>query len=134
MLAVAFLRSQGSDLFEIRGVVSELGLDTGIAGAQVTVYQFAEETRDQATERTVFGTATTDAQGGFQFHPTHEGNFYVEVKKPPYVAVGHWESRTQAAPRGSAAPLPEQTGTLVAISHEHSILQTPIWTQRISEE
>ncbi len=110
VLGAWLARGQGQDAFEIRGVVSELGSETGVADAQVTLYQFAKD-----SERTVFATAITDAQGEFLFHPTHEGSFYVEAKKGQYVAMSGAEPGTPAS--GGVPPKPaEEAGSLVTVS------------------
>src|SRR5579872_2547685 len=87
VLSIRFLGAQSSDALEIRGFVIEpgLGLDLGVAGAQVTLFEFGADP-PHASERAVVTTASTDANGAFRFHPAHFGTYYVEVKKEGYFA------------------------------------------------
>lgn len=87
VLSIAFVRAQSSDALEIRGLITEpgSGVDIGVAGAQVTLFEFGAEPA-HATERTAVTTTATDAIGAFQFHPAHFGTYYVEVKKDGYLA------------------------------------------------
>ncbi len=86
--------AQNTDSLEIRGIVMETGLNTGVAGAQITVYQFSI-----TSERTVFATGMTDARGTFLFHPTQAGNYYLEAKKPDYVATMGYQGPTKLRSR-----------------------------------
>ena len=106
LLVAGWACAQDTDSLEIRGFVVEAGLNTGVAGAQITVYQFSK-----SLERTVFAKGTTDARGNFEFHPTHAGNYYVEAEKPEYIATMGYQGPTK--------PLPQETGSLVTVSHDH---------------
>jgi hypothetical protein len=77
LLAAGWAFAQDTDLLEIRGIVVESGLNTGVAGAGITVYQFSK-----TSERTVFATAATDPQGNFRFHPTLRATTTWKRKSP----------------------------------------------------
>lgn len=100
--------AQESDLLEIRGVVLEIGPNAPLAGAQITVYQFAQ---DRA--RTVFGSIVTDSSGAFQFKPTRPGDYYVEAAKPDYFAAAN------DVPLAVSSPV-STTGTLITLRKDHS--------------
>jgi len=76
LLAVAVACAQNAAQLEIRGTVVEGTL--GIGGVTVTLYEFGH-TPAEATTRSVFATAFTDATGAFVFHPVRTGEYYVEV-------------------------------------------------------
>lgn len=107
-LIAALAYAQDSDILELRGVVLEIGPNTPLAGAQVTVYQFAPN-----LEKTVFGTIVTDSNGAFQFTPTRAGKYYVEAAKPDYFASA------SEVPVAIAAHPSSTTGALVTLSKEH---------------
>ena len=99
--------AQDSDQLELRGVVLEIGPNAPLAGAQVTVYQFAPN-----LAKTIFGTIVTDSSGAFQFKPTRPGKYYVEAAKPDYLA----SAVDLAVAIGSP---PSTTGALITLSKEH---------------
>ncbi len=99
--------AQDSGQLEIRGIVFEIGPNTPLAGAQVTVYQFAPN-----LAKTIFGTIVTDSSGAFQFKPTRPGKYYVEAAKPDYFA------NAGGLPVAIESP-PSSTGTLITLSKEH---------------
>jgi hypothetical protein len=105
-LIAALTLAQGTDAFELRGIVFEIGPNMPLAGAQVTVYQF---NRDR--ERTVFASIVTDSTGAFQFKPTDPGDYYVEATRPDYFAAGQ-----PAAVDGTP---PSETGALVHLNSGH---------------
>jgi Carboxypeptidase regulatory-like domain len=106
-LITALAYAQDSDLLELRGVVLEIGANAPLAGAQVTVYQFAPN-----LAKTVFGTIVTDSSGAFQFKPTRPGKYYVEAAKPDYFASA------VDLPVAIESP-PSTTGALITLSKEH---------------
>ena len=66
--------AQGMNVLELRGVVLEVGPNTPLAGAQVTVYQF-----DADRVKSVFSSLVTDSTGAFRFKPARTGDYYVEA-------------------------------------------------------
>jgi hypothetical protein len=120
MLAAGWAFAQENDALEIRGIVVESGLSSGVAGAEITVYQFSK-----TSERTVFATGTTDPQGNFQFHPTRAGDYYVEARKPEYFATKGIEGPTQSRTM--------ETGSLVSVSHDHPEVYVRLAMMRIGE-
>lgn len=110
LLAITgFVFGQDQPAIEIHGVVTEIGLNAGLAGAEVNLFEFAGPQR----EKTLFATAATGAHGEFDFHPLRFGNYWVEVKKQAYfasVSIDGPQSRTPPA---------AETGTLVTVSAAH---------------
>jgi 5-hydroxyisourate hydrolase-like protein (transthyretin family) len=106
-LAAGLAAAQGRAALEIRGVVLEPGSVLGVAGAEVTLYEFVREA-DNA--RIAFATASTDLNGAFRFHPPRLGDYYVEVKKTGYVSSYSFN--------GATTPLQESTGTLLSLSRD----------------
>ena len=106
-LVAGFAAAQGRAALEIRGLVLEPGSVLGVAGAEVTLYDFV---RDADNARVAFATATTDLRGAFQFHPLRLGDYYVEVTKQGYVSSYSFNGQT--------TPLPESTGTLLSLSRD----------------
>ncbi len=103
---------------EIHGVVTEVGLKPGLAGAEVTLFEFAGPDR----VRTVF--ATTRDQHGRRIPLSSRrftGDYWVEVKKQSYFAAIPIEGLS-SLPK----PLSETTGTLVSVSAD-------ITTQEVRE-
>ena len=106
LLAAGVGLAQEGDALEIRGYVAEMGLNAGIGGVQITVYQFSKE-----SERSVFATGSTDALGNFIFHPSQAGVYYVEARKLEYLAtVGY---------KGPTDKLPDVTGSVISLSRDH---------------
>ncbi len=99
--------AQTSDPFELRGIVFEIGPNTPLAGAQITVYRF-----DRDRTRVLFDSIVTDSTGAFQFKPTDPGDYYIEAGKPDYFATG------ASAPLGATPP--STTGALVRLNSGHS--------------
>jgi hypothetical protein len=100
-------RAQKDPAAEIHGVVTEVGLKPGLAGAEVTLFEFAGPDR----VRTFFATTATDMGGEFRFHPERFGDYWVEVKKQSYFAAIPIEGLS-SLPK----PLSETTGTLVSVN------------------
>ena len=109
LLAAFPLWPQNSSGIEIHGVVTEIGLNAGLAGAEVNLYEFAGPQR----EKTLFAAAATGTHGEFDFHPPRFGNYWVEVKKQAYFA-----SISIDGPQSPGLPAAE-TGTLVAVNAAH---------------
>jgi hypothetical protein len=111
-LAAVQASAQSDPVIEIHGVVTELGLGPGLAGAEVTLYEFAGENR----ERKAYATTVTDPRGEFRFHPERFDGYWVEVKKQAYFATipvaGVSGLLTAKAPSA-------ETGTLVTVSAAH---------------
>jgi hypothetical protein len=120
LLAAGCTFAQNSHSLEIRGIVLESGLNTGVGGAEITVYQFSK-----TLERTVFATGTTDAHGNLLFHPIEPGNYYVEAKKPAYFATMGYQ--------GTAQSFPQATGTLVTVSHDRAEVYVRLSLMRLGE-
>jgi hypothetical protein len=101
--------SASNPAIEIHGVVTEVGLNLGLAGAEVTLYEFVGPER----VRTIYATVATDPRGEFRFHPVRFGDYWVEVRKQAYFASISME--------GPASPKPPtaETGTLVTVSSAH---------------
>src|ERR1700733_3123819 len=122
-LALGLAWAQSDPQIDIRGVVTELGFNIGLAGAEVTLFEFVGPSR----VRTAYGTAATDKDGEFHFHPVRFGDYYVEVKKPGYFATIPMSGPN---PRG---PLAESTGTLVSVSSGHPSLTVGLTLMRPGE-
>ena len=120
LIAAGSAFAQDSDSLQIGGIVLESGLNTGVAVAEISVYQFSK-----TLERTVFATGTTDPQGNFLFHPTQAGNYYVEAKKPAYFAAMGYQGTTQS--------FPQATGTLVTVSHDRPQVYVRLSLMRLGE-
>lgn len=108
-ICMGCVRAQSGDALEIRGFVIETGLVFGVAGAQVTLFEFGADP-PHATERTAIAAVSTDSNGAFQFHPAHFGTYYVEVKKEGYFAKSF--SGPTVAPAGS-------TGDILTLDRDH---------------
>ncbi len=120
LLAAGCAFTQDSDSLEIRGIVLESGLNTGVAGAEISVYQYSK-----TLERTVFATGATDPQGNFLFHPAQPGNYYVEAKKPAYFATMGYQ--------GTAQSFPQATGALVTVSRDRPEAYVRLALMRLGE-
>jgi len=97
---------------EIHGVVNEIGLGLGLAGAELTTFEFVGPDR----ERKVYSNIVTDPHGEFRIHPERYGDYWIEVRKQAYFAtipVGGVSGLVS-----SKAPSAE-TGTLVTVSAAH---------------
>lgn len=101
--------AQNGPPIEIHGVVSEIGLHAGLAGAQVTLYEFVGPSR----VRTPYAAVAADRIGEFRFHPERFGTYWVEVKKEGYFA-----SIPVDGPYSTKPPAAE-TGTLITVSAAH---------------
>src|SRR5689334_25369389 len=84
-LGAGFVCAQGNNKPEIRGIVTEPGLDLGVGGAEVTLFEFLLDS-ERNVVRTPVVTIFTDARGVFRFPLQHFGDYYVEAKKATYVA------------------------------------------------
>jgi Carboxypeptidase regulatory-like domain len=104
-LVAGLAAAQNRAALEIRGLVLEPGSVLGVAGAEVTLYEFVH---DADNSRIAFATASTDLRGAFQFHPLRIGDYYVEVKKQGYVSSYSFN--------GAATSLQQSTGTLLSLS------------------
>jgi hypothetical protein len=98
--------AQAVDVLELRGVVLEVGPNTPLAGAQVTVYQF-----DASREQSVFSSTVTDTTGAFRFNPARPGDYYVEAAKTEYFGAGETGAGNVQSP--------SSTGTLVRLTKDH---------------
>ncbi len=119
LFAAAFLAAVGvwaqTDAgIQIHGVVREIGLNAGLAGAEVRLFEFAGPER----EKTLFATTATDPNGEFLFHPARFGDYWIEVKKQAYFSsipiagVGSLNSV-------NAKPPAEETGSLTSVNAAH---------------
>jgi hypothetical protein len=116
LLAAVAVCAQENVTLEIRGIVTEVGPNTGIIDARTTVYQFSKN-----SERSVLATGTTDSRGNFEFHPEQPGNYYVEVMKPGYLAGSPEAMRASATNvrPGGRAEVAQETGALVTVDRDH---------------
>lgn len=73
---------------EIRGIVAEIGTRAPLAGATVTLYEFAPNEQNLMV-RKVTATTTTPPDGTFAFRPGHLGRFMVGVAKDGYTSGGN---------------------------------------------
>lgn len=121
-LVAGFAAAQGGAALEIRGLVLEPGSVLGVAGAEVTLYEFV---RDADNARVAFATATTDLRGAFQFHPLRPGDYYVEVHKQGYVSSYSFN--------GPTTPLQESTGTLLSLSRDRPSQEVRVSLMRPGE-
>jgi hypothetical protein len=108
-LAAGKVGAQNDTAIEIHGLVTEIGLGLGLAGAEVTVYEFAGRDRT----KTLYATGPTDPRGEFRFHPKRYGDYWVEVRKPAYVASIPIEGPASLKPPAA------ETGTLITVSSAH---------------
>ena len=120
LLASGWACAQEPDSLQIRGIVAESGLNTGVDGAEITVYQFSK-----ISERTIFATGKTDPQGNFRFYPSRAGDYYVEAKKPEYVATTGYQAAAQS--------FTKETGSLIAVSHDHPEVYVRLALMRLAE-
>jgi hypothetical protein len=104
--------SQNDTGIQIHGVVHEIGLNLGLPGAEVTIFEFAGPER----QKTVFAIAATDPRGEFNFHPVRFGDYWIEVKKQAYFASIPVEGISGSV---MAPPPHEETGTLITVSAAH---------------
>jgi hypothetical protein len=125
LLSWGFAQAQSGDTLEIRGVITEPGpgVELGVAGAQVTLYEF-EADPAHASERKAVTTNFTDASGAFQFHPAHFGRFYVEIKKDGYLA------KSFSGP--TVAPA-DTTGEIVILDGNHRSQEFHFSLMRLGE-
>jgi hypothetical protein len=100
-LITALAYAQDADLLELRGIVLEIGPNTPLAGAQITVYQF-----DHDRVRRVFASTVTDSGGAFQIKPTLPGDYYVEASNESVsqFVQGFTETAGPGSPNGLSAP------------------------------
>ncbi len=82
-LVAGFVRAQGDIKPEIRGSVMEPSLNFGIAGAEITLFEFLLDA-EKTLVRTQIATTSTDTHGEFRFPIDHFGEYFVEVKKEGY--------------------------------------------------
>jgi hypothetical protein len=68
---------------EIRGTVSEPNLNIGVAGVEITLFEFLLDA-EKTVVRTQIATTSTDTRGEFRFPLDHFGDYFVEVKKEGY--------------------------------------------------
>jgi hypothetical protein len=83
---VGLIYAQPSDSLSVSGTVFEIGSDGAaslpVAAVEVELIEFIKV--DGSPTRSPVGTAYTDPQGSYQFHPQHTGDYYVEVRKDGY--------------------------------------------------
>ena len=87
VLAAGWVCAQTSDPLEIRGVVVEPPLNLGVAGAQVTLYEFAPD-QTKTIPRKAVATTSTDGRGTFRLRAEHYGNYDLDVQKDGYNGGG----------------------------------------------
>jgi hypothetical protein len=112
LLAAGAAWAQTDPVIEIHGAVTEIGLGLGLAGADVTIYEFAGPDR----ERKVYSTLVTDPHGEFRFHPERYGDYWVEVRKDAYFATIPISGVSGLV---SSKPPSAETGTLVTVNATH---------------
>src|SRR5579872_404195 len=82
-LGAGFACAQSDIKPEIRGTVTEPSLNIGVAGAEITLFEFLLDA-DKTVVRTQIATTSTDTRGEFRFPLDHFGEYFVEVKKEGY--------------------------------------------------
>src|SRR5580704_17578440 len=82
-LVAGFVFAQNDNKPEIRGTVTEPSLNIGVAGAEITLFEFLLDA-EKTVVRTQIATTSTDTRGEFRFPLDHFGNYFVEVKKEGY--------------------------------------------------
>jgi hypothetical protein len=82
-LGTGFVYAQRDDKPEIRGTVIEPNLNIGVAGAEITLFEFLLDAQKTVT-RTQIATTSTGTRGEFQFPLDHFGEYLVGVKKEGY--------------------------------------------------
>jgi hypothetical protein len=87
VLAAGWVCAQTSDPLEIRGVVVEPPLNLGIAGVQVTLYEFTPDQTKTVRSKTV-ATTSTDGRGTFRFRAEHYGDYSLDIQKEGYTESG----------------------------------------------
>jgi hypothetical protein len=103
------VRPQSDTAIQIHGVVHEIGLNLGLPGAEVTLFEFGGPER----QKTVFATAASDPQGEFNFHPVRFGDYWIAVQKRTYFASIPVEGLLSQKPPSA------ETGTLITVSAAH---------------
>jgi hypothetical protein len=116
-----FVFAQSDIKPEIRGSVIESGSNIGVAGAEITLFEFLPDANNM-TVRTRVATTSTDAHGEFRFALKHLGGYYLEAKKDSYLA---------STP---VASLPsESAGTVASVDREHPAQEIQLWLMRPGE-
>src|SRR5689334_11478916 len=82
-LSARFVCAQGDNKPEIGGTVTEPSLNIGVAGAEITLFEFLLDA-EKTVVRTKIATASTGTRGEFRFPLEHFGEYFVEVKKEGY--------------------------------------------------
>ncbi len=78
-----FVCAQSDDKPEIRGTVTDPSLNIGVAGAEITLFEFLLDA-EKTVVRTQIATTSTDTRGEFRLPLDHFGEYLVEVKKEGY--------------------------------------------------
>jgi len=82
-LMAGFVCAQSDNKPEIRGVVTDPNLNIGVAGAQITLFEFLLNA-ERTVVRTQIATTSTDTRGEFRSPLEHFGQYFIEVKKEGY--------------------------------------------------
>jgi len=82
-LMPGFAFAQNDNKPEIRGTVTEPSLNIGVAGAEITLFEFLLDA-DKTVVRTQIATTSTGTHGEFRFPLEHFGEYFVEVTKEGY--------------------------------------------------
>ena len=82
-LMAGFVCAQSDNKPEIRGVVTDPNLNIGVAGAQITLFEFLLNA-ERTVVRTQIATTSTDTRGEFRLPLEHFGQYFIEVKKEGY--------------------------------------------------
>jgi Carboxypeptidase regulatory-like domain len=78
-----FVCAQSDDKPEIRGTVTDPSLNIGVAGAEITLFEFLLDA-DKTVVRTQIATTSTDKRGEFRFPLDHFAEYLIEVTKEGY--------------------------------------------------
>lgn len=109
-LGARFICAQGDNRPEIRGTVTESSLNIGVAGVEITLFEFLLDS-ERAMVRTPVATASTNMRGEFRFPLQHFGDYYLEAKKETYVA----------SMAGEGGKPTESAGTPAYVDREHPV-------------
>jgi len=82
-LGTGFVFAQSDNKPEIRGAVTDPSLNIGVAGAEITLFEFLLNA-EKTVVRTKIATTSTDTRGEFRFPLDHFGEYLVEAKKEGY--------------------------------------------------
>lgn len=120
-LAAGFVCGQSDNKPEIRGAVTDPSLDIGVAGAEITLFEFLLDA-EKTVVRTQIATTSTDTRGEFRFPLQHVGEYFVEVKKEGY-----------SVPVFGPGGPPTNTGTRADVTLEHPSQDVRFLLTRLGE-